>query len=178
MVSTKKQVAEPCGAAAGAHLGGKYLNKNFQGQRMEGFTGEHQDWICVALSRTSNCASCLLSPHSHRDEMKIMAWLLVTGELMTFPIKRWPIFPPVCAQTGCLYCKCLCERVCVCVREWVFSQMGELHDSSHPVWLCWCEKWCCVAPTCTHVVSCPVWCQHTHTNTHTHTLRQSHSHVQ
>lgn len=122
-------------------------------------------WICVPLSRMSNCVSCLLLPHSHPDEMKITACLLVTGELTPYPIKRWPIFPPVGAQKGCLCCKCLCDCMCLCM----FSQMGELHDSSHPVWLCWCEKWCCVAPTCIHVASCPARCQHTYTHIQKHT---------
>ena len=112
MVSTKKQATESCRGAAGARLGGTIrISKHELSRPARFFTR----WICVTLSRTSTWASCLLSPHSYHDEMNIIACLLVTGELTTFPIKRWPIFPPVCAQKGCLYCKCLREPVCVCV---------------------------------------------------------------
>lgn len=43
MVSTKKQAAEPCGAAAGAHLGGSIKISKQEGQSVERFTREHMD---------------------------------------------------------------------------------------------------------------------------------------
>lgn len=90
MVSTKKQAPEPCGAAAGALLGGsiKISKQELSRPTCCRLLRESTGLICVALSRTSNCASCLLSPRSYHDEMKIMACLLVTGELTALPIKR------------------------------------------------------------------------------------------
>lgn len=44
MVSTKTQAAEPCGATAGARLGGRIRMSKQEGQRVEGSTsGEHMD---------------------------------------------------------------------------------------------------------------------------------------
>lgn len=120
-----------------------------------------QSWSCGALSRKSNSASCLLTTHSNRDEMKIMA-LLVTGELMTFPIKRWPILPPVCAQRGCLCCK----RFCECVRVQSDGWTAWLLTLRLPL-LMWEAMLCrsnlyscrlvpCLTPKYTHTVTAPL----------------------
>lgn len=141
MVSIKKLSAEPCEATSGERLAAQLLGPT---------CGSLPVWIwwgsvCVRHSRKSPSASCLLSP---LDGIKIMAFLTLSGELMTFSIKKWPVLPPTWAWQVLLkttivglsvqkWVNCRLLMILLSFLEWKwFCQINP--QSCHPMPACIC----------------------------------------